>query len=453
MQLVSDRSIFLAFALGAALMVGTVTFGQGQQRRAGRTLHVSPSGDDANPGTSDRPFRSIQKATDAAGPGDTVEIGAGTYREYVSLNRSGSYFGREITIRARSGAAVVIDPSGVTAPATAFQNGTRAVFDTNGQDHLIVRGLTVQNGGFCGISVSGSWQVRVEDCHTINTPGSGIIVDKSHDVEIAKCEVERACQAGGEESVSIKRSADVIFRDGHVHHTKHEGIDVKEGSKHVQVLNNHVHDVERQGLYADAWDSDTYDIRFDGNRVHDCMVGLVACTESGGLLRDVWFTNNLIYDCRGPGMLVAKWGNERMGHRIVNVYYLNNTVVNCGNGGQASNWGGGMLLENDQAENVVVMNNILSGSPQKQLQKDHLKLIPKGYTVANNLLDGPTEQFGTGNIVAAPNFVDPAKKDFRLAPNSKAINAGRPHPGIGAKDQSGKARIVGKSVDIGALER
>ncbi len=428
---------------GLLLACGVMMLGGQPPQRPVRELFVATSGDDANGGTPDRPFRTIQKGVDALRPGDTLTIRGGTYAEHVKLTVSGSYFNRDIRIQAASGEEVILDGT---------DKASKAVFDTNGADHVIIRGLRIRNGGFCGLGVYGSWRVRVEDVKTLNSPGSGIIVDKGHDVRVSGCEVERACQRGGEESISVKRSTDVVIEKTEVHHTKHEGIDIKEGSKHVVVRDCYVHHVERQGLYADAWDAETYDIRFDRNRVHDCMVGLVACTESGGLLRDVWFTNNLIYDCKGPGMLVAKWGSERMTHRIQDVYYLNNTVVNCGNGGQGANWGGGMLLENDQAENVVVMNNILVNSPQKQLQKDHLKLIPKGFTVRNNLIFGPTERFGTGNVYQAPRFVDVEKKDFRLAAGSLGVDQGHGHAGVGEKDVAGRSRIQGKRIDIGAYE-
>ena len=40
---------------------------------------VSPTGNDGDPGTLERPFATIQRAQDAAGPGDTVSIRGGTY--------------------------------------------------------------------------------------------------------------------------------------------------------------------------------------------------------------------------------------------------------------------------------------------------------------------------------------------------------------------------------------
>ena len=53
--------------------------------------YVDVTGSDANDGLSmSAPFRTVQKAADLAVPGSTVHIRGGTYREQVSLPRSGT---------------------------------------------------------------------------------------------------------------------------------------------------------------------------------------------------------------------------------------------------------------------------------------------------------------------------------------------------------------------------
>jgi len=69
--------------------------------------HVSPRGDDANPGTEAAPFRTLGKACELAGPGDTVYVGAGKYRETLRPARSGEA-GRPIRFQPKAGERVVL---------------------------------------------------------------------------------------------------------------------------------------------------------------------------------------------------------------------------------------------------------------------------------------------------------------------------------------------------------
>jgi len=71
--------------LTAQVRTRTDTFPTG----TGKTYYVGPQGDDANPGTREKPFATIQHAADLAEPGDTIYLKNGTYRESVTVTRSG----------------------------------------------------------------------------------------------------------------------------------------------------------------------------------------------------------------------------------------------------------------------------------------------------------------------------------------------------------------------------
>ncbi|MGH9599071.1 MAG: right-handed parallel beta-helix repeat-containing protein [Terracidiphilus sp.] len=75
------------------------------------TFYVSPSGSDANPGTSSAPFRTIQHAADLAQPGDVVTVRAGIYRERVSPPRGGTSDLMRIVYQAAPGEKAVITGS------------------------------------------------------------------------------------------------------------------------------------------------------------------------------------------------------------------------------------------------------------------------------------------------------------------------------------------------------
>lgn len=82
--------------------------------------YVSPDGNDSNAGTSDSPFKTIQKAADVVNPGDTVIIRDGIYstsNDYmVNINRSGTE-GSYITFKAEHKWGAVLDGRNVSGYA------------------------------------------------------------------------------------------------------------------------------------------------------------------------------------------------------------------------------------------------------------------------------------------------------------------------------------------------
>lgn len=123
---------------------------------APREYHVSVRGDDLNPGTAAKPFRTISKAAELLRAGDTVTIHGGTYSEAVHL-RSGGAPGLPVTFRAAPGEKVFLEGANQKLSfAFRSQNKSHIRFDgfrcrlfngtgrgviqlSNGKDHRITR--------------------------------------------------------------------------------------------------------------------------------------------------------------------------------------------------------------------------------------------------------------------------------------------------------------------------
>jgi alpha-L-arabinofuranosidase len=84
------------------------------ETRYTRTYHVNarhPNCSDDNPGSEERPFRTINRAAQEVRPAERVVIHAGVYREMVQPRRSGEGPDRMIAYEAAPGAQVIIKGS------------------------------------------------------------------------------------------------------------------------------------------------------------------------------------------------------------------------------------------------------------------------------------------------------------------------------------------------------
>lgn len=85
---------------------------------------VAVNGNDANSGTSQAPFRTIQHAADLAQPGDVIAVHEGVYRERVNPPRGGTSDAKRIVYQAAPGEQVVITGSEIAKHWERITNDT-----------------------------------------------------------------------------------------------------------------------------------------------------------------------------------------------------------------------------------------------------------------------------------------------------------------------------------------
>ncbi len=410
------------------------------------TYFVSPAGDDAHPGTIEQPWRTIQKAADTLGPGDTVYIREGLYRERVTTHRSGEP-GRYITFTSYPGETVTID--GADLPREG-RRGWHGLFNVAEQSYIVVSALRVINAERVGIFARDSEHVVIQGNYTADTGSSGILSYRSRRIVIDGNEVVRACAGRGQENISIAQSDQVRVTGNHVREGRKEGIDTKDGSSNVLVQGNYVHHTGRLGIYVDAWDKHTYNVDVIGNIVHDCGgCGFAAASERAGLLENVRFINNIAYRNKSAGIVVAGWNGDYE-HPIHNVQIINNTVY--GNGWPGHTWGGGIAVESGGARNILIRNNIVADNRGFQLRDDG---GGEQVVIDHNLIHGfrgaANEVRGADAIEADPLFADPLHGHFHLREGSPAIDAGLQEAAPGT-DIEDTVRPAGEAWDLGAYE-
>ena len=87
---------------------------------AAQEYHVSPGGDDSNPGTRSEPFRTISKAAAVAQPGSVITVYEGVYRELVNPPRGGTSEENRIVYQAAGGHKAVIKGSEIVSGWVPF---------------------------------------------------------------------------------------------------------------------------------------------------------------------------------------------------------------------------------------------------------------------------------------------------------------------------------------------
>jgi hypothetical protein len=151
----------------------------------GRTFHVAPDGDDGNPGTKKRPFRSLKPlATNHDGDvqnGDTVYLHGGTHNW---SERASFYEIHDLTITAAADERPTIDASEIDGDANS--NGALQFFQCN---HCLVNGIEFTEAPGPGIDFDKSKNPVVEGCVIHHCGGAGIQLTKCAGGAIRGCEV------------------------------------------------------------------------------------------------------------------------------------------------------------------------------------------------------------------------------------------------------------------------
>ena len=136
------------------------------------SYYVASDGSDSNNGASaNNPVKTIQKAVDMARAGDTVFVRGGTYVQQVHLRQDGRS-GAPITLAGYPGETVIIDGNGDAGNDERENNEKNVVRIT--ADWIVLENLTLQNGGWRGVAVSGAQHVALRDIIARDNGESGV---------------------------------------------------------------------------------------------------------------------------------------------------------------------------------------------------------------------------------------------------------------------------------------
>ena len=358
--------------------------------------HVAPDGDDVrNTGLSvDSPFRTPEMALSCAGDGDSVSFATGRYavaKDLVVTN------------------AVIFEPE----PSAKGE-----VILTRRSDQVVnVLKLAHSNAVVRGIVFEGDRDKQWGEALVHITETGGLVED-------------------------------CVIRNGRTwnNHTFGAGVRMFGGIvRDCIVTNNLVQSSGGDGRRGGG-------ISLEGGLVERCFIHRNESNSGGGasgggahvagqgILRNCLVTENI---ARNAGSGVYMTGGLVENCTIArNHHSLDADTINCA----------GLHLDSGTVRNTIISGNWNT--------KGELNFAQSSWTwskrvehCCSDAFSGPEKFAGTINIIANPQFVDPAKGDYRLS-SSFCINAGTNQPWMAgaAVDLDGKPRVHGDIVDIGCYE-
>jgi parallel beta-helix repeat protein len=284
-------------------------------------------------GGSDDPVDTIARGVELLAPGRTMLVKAGRHvlSEPIEVRVSGDE-DAWIRIEGEDGAVIdarhlVVGPPAGTPPYEQDEGA----FALRAVRYVAVDGLTIVHSHNAGITVRDSSHVTLSGNRTSHTFSSGIAVWDSSHVEIVGNEVIRASDGSmgpawfdptkmfaPHEALTVSGVEQFRVAHNSVHHGFKEGIDVKGDSKHGVVEGNRVRDMDRQGIYVDAWEGLLTDVEVRNNQVFRNRSGgiVISAEGEGALVEDIRVHDNSIVENFGSGVFITRFGRDGAKRRI-----------------------------------------------------------------------------------------------------------------------------------------
>lgn len=275
---------------------------------------VSPTGRDTNPGTLSAPWKTIQKAANSAKPGDNVFVRAGTYKQKVQINVSGTATAPIVFSNYKS-EAVILDLTGVT-PGLDMS----AIIRIPSRSYVTIKGFELRN---------------YKTADEARTP-VGILVDGA--------------------------SKGVKLIGNKIHH-------IEQNNTVQGNWDANAHGIAAYGTSATAIDG----LVLDGNEVSFLRLGASEAIAINGNVTNFAVTNNKVHDCNNIGIDVigyegtnsnASLDRARNGCICGNTVYNIDSSTNPAYDGSFTSGGGAMAVAGiyvDGGTNVIIERNHILG--------------------------------------------------------------------------------------------
>ncbi|MBX3332145.1 MAG: right-handed parallel beta-helix repeat-containing protein [Nitrospira sp.] len=375
----------------------------------GATYYVSLSGNDSNPGTQSKPFKTFAKAVQPLRAGDTLYIRGGTWTQQLDLmkyNTSGTS-GKYIKIAGYPGETVTIryaEPVvGGYGPIKA--RGTRGY-------------LIFENFKIDGINMPNKtgWQIDSKNHNFIlrnleikNIRSSGVYI-AGNSIQVINCTIHDQISPSGSVGeryygIYFNHGTNGLIQGNKIYNNPGGGIQVFPGPiSNLVIRNNAI---------------------YNNNKLASSSVGgIIVQGGSSSIISSTKIFNNIIY----------KNGTSSSGHasgiristNVRDTKIWNNTVY-------GNKTYGLQIGDNATTTNAVVQNNISYGNG-----------------IGNYINRGSNTTY-TSNVTTDPKFLNASSSNFQLQASSPAANKGIKLSSV-PNDYRNLPRPKGSTHDIGGYE-
>lgn len=447
---------------------------------SGNVYYVSPNGDDSNPGTFEKPWKTPGLASRKLKPGDTLIILGGKYvlREYdddIIKPPSGTE-NAWITIKGEEG----------NRPILAGRNNLPSAIDLSGVSYVKVQNLEITHDTSAtgedlyfvdGVYVMGTpaSHIVLEDLYIHHIDGTGINIQDINNLLIKNCRIEYcgfgavggpSGEHGGWRNVKIEKCR--LAYSGHYYqggdgsnrpYDRPDGFGIEPSNGPIEIV-----DTIAEHNYGDGIDS-----KAENTYIHRCIVANNSCDGV-----KIWgdgskVENTLIYG-RGDGnseetpwapLVIDQVEKPNAKFEIVNVTIDDVVGKNYIMYVQYGEYGRIPIQ-------LIIRNTIFCGRGERcpiyigdsvsLIAEYNLFYLPKCEYIldykGNSYTSEDIGNLGVGNVYGDPLFVSPAwgtEGNYRLQPNSPAIDKGT-STGAPDHDLEGSPRPKGKGYDIGCYE-
>jgi hypothetical protein len=444
------------------------------------TYYVSTGGNDSAAGTQAQPWRTIQRAVNAANPADVILITTGVYREKVTFFRSGAP-GQRIVVKNAPGHFPVIDGIGVS------MGQYEALVGLNNVSYVHLEGLEVRNSSAYNVWVGGeAHHLELMNLTVHDGASSGIWLDGPRSRPAMSVIAGNKVYGHNMGGITVWTATGGYYRIENNEvwsnrgRSNYDGIQVgggSAGSHHVVVKNNVVHDNGEADVGEDPMDLGGHAINHhylvEGNWLYNSTGSFKL---HSGQLKSDWYTPGVssyhiarFNKFTGIGFVSYEFPNP------IAVY--NNTFVNCGQcvmfygedssqnqnmgdstyrGGDAGRmvWKNNLFFNDTASSSYALLQSGPGGTATIDLtyrsvrfQNNMYKLAPGQKIMWNGLYGPPVSAavFAKYQNSNAPNYPDAgslltsalfttmfrgsgyvSNADYRLAPGAPAIGKGTP---------------------------